>query len=113
MNAVTEDRPWGPNNPRWRLFAFGLLRSMQASGTIESPFYVVAMVGDDPAENDGNPAIDGAGTANPGAGVVSIRGEAFGPGPSHAIVEVTAARVTDSSGRLLPGIRLLTWRSNP
>src|SRR5436190_416722 len=23
MNAVTDDRPWGANNPRWNLFAYG------------------------------------------------------------------------------------------
>jgi len=113
MNAVTEDRPWGGNNPRWRLFAYGPLRRMQPPGGVESPFYVVAMVGDDPAENDGDPSRDGTDAANPGAGVIAIRGEAFGPNGAHAVVEVTVARIADPAGRLLPGLRRLAWRSNP
>jgi type IV pilus assembly PilX-like protein len=114
MSAVTDERPWGGANPRWRLFAFGPLRAMQPAGAIESPFYVVAMVGDDPAENDGDPSRDGIDAAvNPGAGVVAVRGEAFGPGAAHAIVEITVARIADPAGGPLPGLRQLTWRANP
>jgi len=113
MNATTDTRPWGANNPRWRLYAYGPLRAMQPAGAIESPFYVVAMVGDDPAENDGDPLRDGADAANPGAGVIVIRGEAFGPAGAHAVVEATLARVASAGGAPLPGVRLLTWRANP
>ncbi len=113
LDAVTPDRPWGVNNPRWRLFAYGPLRSLQPAGAIESPFYVVAMVGDDPAETDGDPSRDGVDASNPGTGVVAIRGEAFGPRSAHAIVEATVARVLDGGGAPLPAVRRLTWRTNP
>jgi Tfp pilus assembly protein PilX len=113
MNDVTGERPWGANNPRWRLFAYGPLGAMQPPGRIESPFYVVAMVGDDPAENDNDPDRDGIDATNPGTGVIALRGEAFGPGGAHAIVEATIARVADADGHVLPGVRVLTWRSNP
>lgn len=113
MDAITEERPWGANNPRWRLFAFGPLRALQPAGAIDSPFYLVAMVGDDPAENDADPIHDGVDAANPGSGVIAVRGEAFGPGAAHAIATATVGRVVDAGGRLLPGVRMLTWRPNP
>jgi hypothetical protein len=91
MNAVTDDRPWGANNPRWRLFAYGRLRTLLAPGVIESPYYVVAMTADDPGENDNDPTRDGAGS-NPGAGIVAVRAEAFGPMGAHKVVELTVAR---------------------
>jgi hypothetical protein len=102
MNAITEDRPWGRNNPRWRLFAYGRLREMLPAGAIESPYYVIAMIGDDPAENDDDPGRDGA-PPNPGAGIFAVRAEAFGPIGAHRIVELTVAR--DGSA-----VRPLSWR---
>jgi hypothetical protein len=113
MDASTAARPWGPNNPRWRLFAYGPLRTVQPGGAVESPFYVVALVGDDPAENDGDATHDGAPPANPGAGVLAIRGEAFGPGGAHAVVEATVAAAFDAAGQVLPAVRVLSWRPNP
>src|SRR5258706_3836994 len=50
MDAVSEARPWGPNNPRWALFAYGRVRDLLPPGAIDSPYYVVVMIGDDPAE---------------------------------------------------------------
>jgi hypothetical protein len=102
MNAVTDDRPWGPNNPRWTLFAYGRLRDMLPAGAIDSACYVVAMVGDDPGENDNDPLHDG-GASNPGAGVVAVRAEAFGPAGAHKVVEMTVTR----NGS---GVRPLSWR---
>ncbi|MBI3400171.1 MAG: hypothetical protein HY048_02025 [Acidobacteria bacterium] len=102
MDAVSEARPWGPNNPRWTLFAYGRLRDLLPAGGIDSPFYVVIMVGDDPAENDDDPGHDGV-AGNPGAGVLGMRSEAFGPGGTHKVVEVT---VTRASGAIRP----LSWR---
>jgi hypothetical protein len=40
---------------------------------------------------------------NPGAGVVALRSDAFGPGGTHKIVEVTVARAQGA-------IRALSWR---
>ena len=102
MNAITEDRPWGANNPRWRIFACGRLRDMLPGGAIDSRFYVIAMIGDDPAEDDNDPMRDGA-PPNPGAGIFAIRAEAFGPIGAHHIVELTVVR--DGSA-----VRPLSWR---
>ena len=55
IGNATGDRPWGANNPVWRLYAYNRLDAMVPTGTINSPYYVVVMVGDDPSETDGNP----------------------------------------------------------
>ncbi|MBI3490546.1 MAG: hypothetical protein HY047_01920 [Acidobacteria bacterium] len=102
MNAATDARPWGANNPRWTLFAYGRLRDLLPAGAIDSPFYVIVLVGDDPAENDSDPTKDGV-AGNPGAGVLALRAEAFGPGGTHKVVELTVARADGA-------IRALSWR---
>lgn len=97
MNTVTTERPWGPNNPRWQPYAYGNLRDMlPATDTINSPYYVLLMVADDPSENDNDPTKDGASQANPGSGVLALRAEAFGPRGAHKVIEVTVAR-TDTT----------------
>jgi hypothetical protein len=96
MSAVTAERPWGANNPRWQLYAYGNVSKLLPAGSIDSPFYVVVMVADDPSEDDGNPLQDGIGPGNPGAGVIAMRAEAFGPRGAHKIVELTIAR-TDTT----------------
>ena len=102
MDAATARRPWGANNPRWQLYAYGLLRDTTSAATIDSSYYVIVLVGDDPAENDGNPVQDGAGTGNPGAGVIAVRAEARGPRGARRVVELTVGRQA--------GPRLLSWR---
>jgi hypothetical protein len=102
--AVTLERPWGVNNPRWQLFAYGPLDNMIPTSTVGSPFYVVVMVGDDPSESDGDPSKDGIvlcppGTftgCNPGTGVIALRAETFGPFGVHKTIELTIAR-TDTT----------------
>jgi hypothetical protein len=102
MDAVTEDRPWGPNNPRWKLFAFGRLRDLLPADAVPSAHYVVVMAGDDPGEIDNDPSQDGpAGTS--GAGIVALRAEAIGTGGAHKAVEVTVMRGEHAS-------RVLSWR---
>ena len=97
MNAMTDERPWGPNNPRWQLYAYDAIQDLVPTGTVNSPFYVVVWVGDDPSENDGNPLVDG-GTpsggagANPGKGAISLRAQAYGPGGVMRVIDVTVAR---------------------
>ncbi len=96
MDAVTAARPWGPNNPRYRLFAYGpLLAGFQVATA--GP-YVVVMVADDPMENDGDPARDGAGDGNPGRGRLLVRAEAFGPGHAHQVVEAAIFRPCRNAG---------------
>ena len=88
---ATGDRPWAANNPVWQLYAYGLLADMSPK-TIDSPFYVILMVADDPSENDGLPLQDGLVDENPGAGVLALRAEAFGPRGAHKAIEVTVSR---------------------
>jgi hypothetical protein len=95
--ANAEPRPWGANNPVWRPFAFGWLGSNT---------YVVAWVGDDPAENDGDPSAEIGDAANPGTGILAIRAEAFGVGGARALLEVTVRREIEAAG---PSLRLLSW----
>jgi hypothetical protein len=93
MNATTIERPWGANNPRWQLFAHGPVNNMLPAGELDSRFYVVVWVADDPAETDNDPSRDDANGSNgPGRGVVMLRAEAFGPFGSHRRLEVTAQR---------------------
>ena len=105
MDAVTSSRPWGVNNPRWQLYAYGWLRDTAPDATVRSSGYVVVLVGDDPAENDGNPLQDGAGEGNPGAGTIAVRAEARGPRGARKGVELTFGRPA--------GPRLLSWRELP
>ncbi len=100
---VTKDRPWGVNNPRWQLFAYGPLDDMMPTSGINSPFYVVVMVGDDPSENDGDPFKDGSVATNPGSGVMALRAEAFGPRGVHKTVELTIARTDTTTLEREPG----------
>ena len=90
--TITSDRPWGSNNPRFQLYAYGPVAELMPTDTINSPFYVVVLIGDDPSENDNDPRQDGTSAGNPGSGVLTIRAEAFGPRGVHRVVEATVAR---------------------
>jgi hypothetical protein len=97
LDAVTEDRPWGKNNPRWQLYSYGPLEDMLPTGTITSRQYVIVWIADDPAENDDDPLKDGAAPANGaaenfGRGIIAMRAQAFGPDGTTRTIEVTAAR---------------------
>jgi hypothetical protein len=110
MDTITGIRPWAQNNPRWQLYSYGKLSDMlPASDTINSSYYVMVMVGDDPSDNDKDPLHDGVvpcvdpdrgmtdpPTCNPGTGVIALRAEAFGPRGAHKVIEITVAR-TDTS----------------
>jgi hypothetical protein len=84
---------WGPNNPRWRLFAWGPISRLIETAPIDSPMYVAVWVADDPADGpnagaaDGNPLLDDNGT-------LTIRAEALGPGGTRKVIEVTVARTS-------------------
>jgi hypothetical protein len=115
--TATSERPWGTNNPRWTLFAYGPLADSLGAATVQSPFYVVAFVADDPSENDGDAMRDGAtvgGLANPGAGVVLIRAEAFGPRNAHRVIEATVAKLEIPpalpGGAISTDLRVISWR---
>ena len=84
---------WGPNNPQWRLFAWGPISRLLDTAPIDSPMYVAVWVADDPADGpspgaaDGNPLLDANGT-------LTIRAEALGPGGTRKVIEVTVARTS-------------------
>ena len=98
LDTYTPERPWGQNNPRWTLFAYGPLEDIVPTSTINSHMYVVVWMADDPSENDNNPLVDGDTSSgpNPGGGVLSMMAHAYGPGGVRRVVEATIAR-TDST----------------
>ena len=100
MNAVTDERPWGPNNPRWQPFGYGPL-TMLVPGS-PSGFYVLVWLGDDPLEIDDDPVTDGIGVS-PGARVVALRAAAYGP---HGVRRRVEATVGPSPG----GYQVRSWR---
>jgi hypothetical protein len=101
-NAITDERPWGANNPRWKLYAYGPMSDMLPTETINSPMYVIVWVADDPSENDCNPLKDGEVAAcdgvgdNIGRGVIAMMARAYGPNGVQRAIEVTLAR-TDTT----------------
>lgn len=107
LAANSAERPWGANNPRWALYAYGKLADSLGTASVDSPCYVVALVADDSSENDGDPMRDGTsvdGLPNPGLGILSVRAEAFGPRHAHRVIEAAIAR--DDLGVL----RVISWR---
>jgi type IV pilus assembly PilX-like protein len=80
---------WGANNPQWRLYAWGPISELLAAPVIDSPMYVAVWIADDPAETDGNPALD----VN---GVLTVHAEAYGPSGTRKVVEVTVARTAST-----------------
>ncbi len=99
MDAATDERPWATNNPRWQLFAYGSMREMLPTETINSDTYVIVWIADDPTECDGKPLIDGdpcAAGVNSGRGVLAMLAHAYGPGGARRVIEVTVAR-TDTT----------------
>ena len=109
--AFTAERPWGPNNPRWRVFGHGRLDRLVPQGAGLPPVVVVVWVADDPADVDGDPLADsgiGAGGVwRPGGCVLAVRAEAFGARFAHCTVVATVARPAPGCA---PGARLVSLR---
>jgi len=114
LNAVTADRPWGSNNPRWRAYAYGPLNSLLSAGSpIDSPCYVLLLVADDPT---GTHAAPPAGGGSRWEGI-TLRSEAFGRHGAHKVIEVVAGRTVDipadgtgyNSGGGRSAMRILRW----
>lgn len=119
MDTITAERPWGVNNPRWKPYTYGPLRDMlPALNTIDSPYYVLLFVGDDPSETDNDSTTDDVGVTNLGWDVIAMRSEAFGPRGAHKVIEVTAGRTVDifssendyNNGIGQASVRILSWR---
>jgi hypothetical protein len=113
MNANTRDRPWGVNNPRWRLFAYGPMR--QVAGLARpAPCYLAVWIADDTRERDGDPSLD-ADPDEDGHGIVRVHAEAYGVEGSRRVIEAELARIC-AEGECLPGLRVQSWqelRENP
>lgn len=107
--AVTDQRPWGPRNPRWRLFAHLPLADLDAAAAAGCACYLVAWIADDPADEDGA-AVTDAPHGTPGHGVVLVRGAAFAAGGAVADVEAEVAQPCSLTGAICPGIRVQSWR---
>jgi len=76
MNSSTAERPWGANNPRWNLYAYGPLSAIVPTGTVNSSMYIAVWLADDQSENDGDPTTDGASDTNPGSDVLVVHADA-------------------------------------
>ena len=101
MDHAAGERPWGSNNPRWRLYANGRLSALAAESIPRSMSLSGLQM--TPPRTDGDPARDGTDTSNPGAGILQVRSEAFGPGGARRAVEATLARAGT-------GLRIISWR---
>jgi len=105
LQAITSARPWGANNPVWRLYAHGPLSDLSPSRAVDSTAYIVVWVADDPLETDGMPLLDGdaAGGPNPGAGLIQLQAHAYGANGTRRVIEATLKHAS-------PRNRVLSWR---
>lgn len=110
MDASSRERPWGANNPRWRLYAFGPTHQLAALSR-PAPCYLAVWIADDGREGDGDPQSDAA-PEEAGHGIVRIHAEAFGHAGSRRAIEAELARACrgEGVGACLPGIRVQSWR---
>jgi hypothetical protein len=102
MDAITADRPWGANNPRWQLYGYGRLSRL--APRVRASSYMIALVADDPSERDGDPLRDAPDPAEPGSGLMTMRIEAFGLRGGHRKLEITLARPPAA-----PAVRVRSW----
>jgi hypothetical protein len=112
MNANSRERPWGPNNARWRLFEYGSIPSLDLFAR-PGPWYLLVWVADDGRETDGNPLADGGGTDHRGRGILRVRAEVYGGWGARRAVEAELARSCRSAGGAevcQPGIRVQSWQ---
>ena len=89
LDAVTAERPWGRDNPRWRLYSYGWMSTVTGTAAGQ-PLYLVAWVADDPYENDGDPLRDGSGA---GRGRLALRVRAYGGHGARRDLDVILAGV--------------------
>ena len=111
MNANSRERPWGANNPRWRLFAYGPMEQFTQLAR-PAACYLALWIADDGREQDGNPLSDEPDEAVPGHGIVRVHAEAFGRAGSRRAIEAELWRVCPAGQEAgcLPGIRVQSWQ---
>jgi hypothetical protein len=111
MNTNSRERPWGLNNPRWQLYAFGPME--QITGLSQPALcYLAVWIADDSREDDGEPLADALLTDDPGHGIVRVHAEAFGLAGSRRAIEAELVRICRGGGPApcLPGIRVQSWQ---
>lgn len=94
---------WGPDTPRWQMFAWGPADRWLGAGRIDSVVYGVVWVADDPHDGDGDAAVDTNHT-------LAIHAEAFGAAGGRRVVEVLVTRPILPGGGRSAGVRSLFWR---
>jgi hypothetical protein len=106
--TISLARPWGANNPAWRLFLFGPLASF--AGFRHPPsIYLLVWVADDGRETDGRPDVDGGEPA--GRHVLRVRAMAAGREGARRIAEAELVRIClDGRPACEPGIRVQSER---
>lgn len=96
--TVTALRPWGANNPLWQPYVYGPLNDLVPATEPGVALYVVAWVGDDELETDGDPTTDAALATDAGHGMVRLHVEAHGAAGQRrameALVRIEAAAVS-------------------
>jgi hypothetical protein len=113
LDEVRDERPWGPNNPRWQLYAYGRLTADPSTtlGAGGAWVYAAVWVADDPSETDQDPFTDGGPSTlpgaededNPGRGRLALTAHAYGPNGTRRVIEATVSRGEQ-------GFRVLSWR---
>lgn len=109
MDANSDERPWGANNPRWRLYAHGPLDDLTQLAR-PAPCYLAVWIADDTRETDGDPLTDGE---VEGRGVIRVRAATFGHLGSRRAIEAELARVCSTANgqeACQPGIRVQSWQ---
>ena len=111
--ATSSDRPWGENNPRWRLFAYAPAGSLLPAGRVSIPFYGLVLVADDGGEEDGDAEADGTpGTA--GAGVLWLRAIAVGVSGARTGIDAAVERPGTVGAPVIGRpLRLRSWVRRP
>jgi len=109
LAANSRQRPWGANNPRWQLLAYGPMEQLTELMR-PADCYLVVWIADDGREADGDPLVD-ASEGEPGHGIVRVRAETFGVAGARRAIEAELARICpDAGGTCLPGIRVQSWQ---
>jgi len=110
MDANSHERPWGTNNPRWQLYAYGPI-DLLAPLLRPAPCYLAVWIADDGREQDGDPATDAADEES-GHGIVRVHAETFATGGPRRVIEAELARACGGKGvgACLAGIRVQSWQ---
>jgi hypothetical protein len=108
ITASTRERPWGENNARWQLFAYGPVGNfVQFARPV--PGYLTVWLADDGREGDGDAWRDGTEHAA-GHGLIRVRVEAYGPFGARRAIEAELARhCIDDMEPCGRGIRVQSW----